>query len=89
MYWVEGLLGQLGPRGVDRLMGVLVRKAHTKRNPSAWFNWAAARPWTTVVPDDQIRFVFNGPPPEKRNPQDCGMVSPVSVIPACGEFVEH
>ncbi len=78
-FWIEGLLQQLGQEGVDRLMNLLVRMARNASNPSAWFNWATTKPWTALVPDEQIRFVFNGPPEPPRREQDCGLVSVGSV----------
>lgn len=74
LFWIEGLLSQLGQDGTDRLMGLLVPLAHAQRNPSAWFNWVTGRPWTAIVADEQIRFVHNGPPPPARREKDCGVV---------------
>ena len=79
-YWVEGLLRQLGLDGVERLMGLLVSRARSQRNPSAWFNWAAARPWQAVIDDSDIRFVHSGPPQPARREQDCGVASVGTLI---------
>lgn len=61
LYYLEGVLAQVGPEGLDRLMGILVPLSRQQRNAEAWFNWATTKPWVTLVPDDQIRFVYNGP----------------------------
>ena len=66
MYWLEGLLELLGEDGAGRLVTLLLEKARTKRSPEAWFNWAAARSWSELASDEEIRWVRCGPPPPPR-----------------------
>tara|TARA_R100001082_G_C4283558_1_gene124979 strand:- start:191 stop:541 length:351 start_codon:yes stop_codon:yes gene_type:complete len=72
LYWSQGLIDQMGVEAVHRLMSALVLRARSQRNPAAWFNWASKRPWTTIIPDDQIRLIYNGKPEIRRRDDGSG-----------------
>ena len=60
MYWLEGLLGALGHDPTARVVDELLLRARGAQNAEAWFNWALVRPWTGLVPDTRIHWVYAG-----------------------------
>jgi hypothetical protein len=74
MYWLEGLLELLGEEAAGRLVELLARKAGSKRNPAAWFNWAASRSWTLLASDEEVRWVHRGARAHQDAPDRTGSV---------------